>query len=121
MGWEDRLLPEPCPPEIRKVIERYLTVRLEAKLDRPQTLRLAREGLRRFVNWLGAHHPETTNLAQLDRHIVEEYLRWLPSCVSRRTGGPLSATTVKHEINAIAAFCRDTPSWAGTTSPADRC
>jgi integrase len=116
-GWQDRLLPEPCPPEIRHVIERYLTVRLEAKLDRPQTVRLAREGLRRFVNWLAADHGEINNLAQLDRYVVEEYLRWLPGCVSRRTGGPLCATTVKHEINAIAAFCRDTAIWGWDDVP----
>jgi site-specific recombinase XerD len=117
VGWADRLLPEPCPPDIRRVVERYLSIRLEAKFDRPQTVRLAREGLRRLVNWLHEHHPEITNLAQLDRRIIEEYLSWLPSCISQRTGGPLHATTVKHELNAIAAFCRDTAVWGWDDIP----
>jgi hypothetical protein len=42
--WTDRLLPEPCAPTIREAVERYLRIRLEAKFDRPQTVRLAREG-----------------------------------------------------------------------------
>lgn len=110
-GWEQNLLPEPCPPLIRAVIERYLNIRLEAQFDRPQTVRLAREGLRRLVNWLGMEHPELTSLAQLDRALVEDYLRWLPTCISQTTGQPLTATTRKHEINAIEAFCRETGIW----------
>ena len=51
LDWSDRLLPEPCPPSIRAVVERYLRLRLDAKFDRPQTVRLARESLRRFINW----------------------------------------------------------------------
>jgi hypothetical protein len=49
LTWTDRLLPEPCAPAIREVIERYLRLRLEARFDRPQTVRLAREGLRRLT------------------------------------------------------------------------
>lgn len=110
-NWTDRLLPEPCPPKIRVVIERYLQLRLDAKLDRPQTVHHARQALRRFVNWLGVHHPEITSLAQVDRATIEEYMRWLPTCPSQHTGQPLATTTVKHELNAIAGFCRDTAVW----------
>ncbi|MFJ5695103.1 hypothetical protein ACIP9X_14810 [Arthrobacter sp. NPDC093125] len=42
-SWEQELLPEPCPPRIRAVVERYLRLRLEAKIDRPQTVRNARD------------------------------------------------------------------------------
>jgi hypothetical protein len=66
-GWDQNLLPEPCPPLIRAVVERYLRTRLEAQFDRPQTVRTAREGLRRLVNWLRREHPRVTSLAQLDR------------------------------------------------------
>ena len=109
--WRDQLLPEESPPSIRAVVERYLRQRLDANFDRPQTVRLAREGLRRLVNWLGREHPEITSLADLDRHLVEEYLRWLPTCISNTTGQPLTVTTRKHELNAIASFCRDTAVW----------
>lgn len=115
--WTDRLLPEPCAPTIREAVERYLRIRLEAKFDRPQTVRLAREGLRRFVGWLTLEHPEVTTLAQVDRSLMEEYLRWLPGCPSKHTGEPLAVTTVKHEVNAIGAFCRDTAIWGWTDVP----
>ena len=116
-GWEQNLLPEPCPPLIRAVIERYLNIRLEAQFDRPQTVRLAREGLRRLVNWLGREHPEINSLAQLDRALIEDYLRWLPTRLSQTTGQPLTITTRKHEINAIGAFCRDTGIWDWSEVP----
>lgn len=116
-NWTDRLLPEPCPPKIRAVIERYLQLRLDAKLDRPQTVHNVRQALRRFVNWLGVHQPEITSLAQLDRATIEEYMRWLPTCPSQHTGQPLSTTTVKHELNAIAGFCRDTAVWEWAEVP----
>jgi integrase len=111
LTWTDRLLPEPCPPAIRDVIERYLRLRLEANFDRRQTVRLARQALRRLVGWLASEHPEITTLAQLDRALIEDYLRWIPSCSSKNTGRPLAITTVKHEINHIATFCRDTAIW----------
>lgn len=115
--WTDRLLPEPCAPTIREAVERYLRIRLEAKFDRPQTVRLVREGLRRFVGWLTREHPEVTTLAQVDRSLMEEYLRWLPGCLSKLSGEPLAVTTVKHEVNAIGAFCRDTAIWGWTDVP----
>jgi integrase len=116
-NWSDRLLPEPCPPRIRTVVERYLRLRLDAKFDRPQTVRLSRESLRRFINWLGAEHPDIENLAAVDRRIAEGYLQWLPTYISKNTGQPLAVTTVKHEVNALAAFCRDTAVWGWTDVP----
>lgn len=116
-SWEENLLPEPCPPRIRAVVERYLSTRLEAQFDRPQTVRISREGLRRFVNWLGREHPDITSMAQLDRTVLEEYLRWLPTYPSQITGQPLHVTTRKHEINAIGAFCRDTSIWGWDDVP----
>jgi len=117
LDWSDRLLPEPCPPSIRAVVERYLRLRLDAKFDRPQTVRLARESLRRFINWLCAEHPDIENLSRVDRGIAEEYLQWLPTYLSKNTGQPLAVTPVKHEINALAAFCRDTAVWGWTDVP----
>ena len=116
-NWSDRLLPEPCPPQIRTVVERYLRLRLDAKFDRPQTVRLSRESLRRFINWLGTEHPDIENLSGVDRGIAEEYLQWLSTYLSKNTGQPLAVTTVKHEVNALAAFCRDTAVWGWSYVP----
>jgi len=117
VDWSDRLLPEPCPPRIRTVVERYLRLRLDAKFDRPQTVRLSRESLRRFINWLSTEHPEIENLERVGRGIAEEYLQWLPTYISKNTSQPLAVTTVKHEVNALAAFCRDTGVWGWKDVP----
>ena len=44
-----RLAPPGTPPRIRAVVERYLRLHLDANLDRPQTVRHARDALRRLV------------------------------------------------------------------------
>ena len=80
-------------------------------------MRLSRESLRRFINWLGAEHPDIENLSGVDRGIAEEYLQWLPTYISKNTGQPLAVTTVKHEVNALAAFCRDTAVWGWSDVP----
>ncbi|MFJ5695104.1 tyrosine-type recombinase/integrase [Arthrobacter sp. NPDC093125] len=69
------------------------------------------------MNWLGREHPHITSLGDLDRTLVEDYLRWLPTYVSQTTGQPLQATTRKHEINAIGTFCRDTGIWGWEDVP----
>ena len=116
-SWADDLIPGPCAPAIRHTAERYLRLRLEAGCDRPQTVRLAREALRRFAIWLHARHPEITTFAAVTRIVVEEYLQWLPGCTSVITGRPLVTTTVKHEINHLAAFFRDTAIWGWDDVP----
>jgi len=47
--WTRRLVPVPAPPAVTAVVERYLRLRLEANLDRPQTVRHARDALRRLL------------------------------------------------------------------------
>jgi hypothetical protein len=103
-------LPEPCPAPIRAVVERYLRLRLEAKFDRPQTVRLARESLRRFINWLSAEYPDVGNLSRVDRSTAEEYLKWLPTYLSNNTGKPLA---VRFAVIFPASFA-DTPHFSPT-------
>jgi integrase len=117
VGWQDRLLPESCPAAVRTVVERYLKLRLNGHYDRPQTVHLVRQALRRLVNWLVENRPQLTTLAQLDRDTVEDYLQWLPTCISQQTGLPLVRSTRASEISAIAAFCRDTAIWGWSDVP----
>jgi len=44
-------------------------------------------------------------------------LKWLPTYLSKNTGQPLAITTVKHEVNALAAFYRDTAVWGWLDVP----
>ena len=91
-SWVQRLAPAGTAPRIRAVVERYLRLHLDANLDRPQTVRHARDALRRLIEWLAATHPEITNLDQLHREHAEEFLRWLGAQTSQHTGAPLATS-----------------------------
>lgn len=110
-SWVQRLAPAGTPPRIRAVVERYLRLHLDANLDRPQTVRHARDALRRLVEWLAATHPEITNLAQLHREHAEEFLRWLGAQTSRHTGAPLAMTTRRSVVTLLARFVNETAAW----------
>ncbi len=53
----------------------------------------------------------------MTRPVIEEYLQWLPGQPSALTGKPLVTSTIKHEINNIAAFFRDTAVWGWDDVP----
>jgi hypothetical protein len=85
-SWVDQLAPPDAPPKISAVIERYLRLHLDANLDRPQTVRHARDALRRLVTWMTDAHPEMTSLAELHREHAEEFLRWLGTRTDQQSG-----------------------------------
>lgn len=110
-SWVEHLAPTGTPPKIRAVIERYLRLHLDANLDRPQTVRHFRDALRRLVVWLTAAHPEITNLAQLHREHVEEFLRWLGVQTNQHSGAPLTLTTRRSVVTLLARFVNETAAW----------
>jgi integrase len=109
--WADRMVPVPAPPRIAAVVERYLCLKLEANLDRPQTVRHARDALRRLLVWLAETHPEIGTLAELTRAHAEEFLRWLGAQRNSQTGEPLALTTRRSIVTLIAGFVNDTAAW----------
>ena len=115
--WTRRLVPVPAPPAVTAVVERYLRLRLEANLDRPQTVQHARDALRRLLIWLAEAHPELTNLAQLRREHAEEFLRWLAEQRNSHTGAPLTLTTRRTIITLLAGFIADTAGWSWDDVP----
>jgi integrase len=115
--WVDRLAPEFAPPKIRAVLERYLRLHLQANLDRPQTVRHARDALRRLVTWMTQAHPEMTSLAELHREHAEEFLCWLGTQVSRHTGVPLSVSLRRTVITWITRFVAETAAWGWDNVP----
>src|SRR4029453_9657765 len=50
-----------------------------------QTVRHARDALRRLVTWMVQAHPEITSLADLHRQHAEEFLRWLGTQTNQQT------------------------------------
>jgi hypothetical protein len=114
-SWVDRLSPPGAPPKIRGVIERYLRLHLDANLDQPQTVRHARDALRRLVTWMGEAHPEMTSLADLHRERAEGFLRWLGTQANQQTAAPLSISFRRTVVTLITRFVTETAG-AGTTS-----
>jgi integrase len=115
--WVDRLAPEFAPPKVRAVLERYLRLHLQANLDRPQTVRHARDALRRLVTWMREAHPEMTSLAELHREHAEEFLCWLGTQVSQHTGAPLSISLRRTVITWITRFVTETAAWGWDDVP----
>jgi hypothetical protein len=117
-SWVDRLAPPGAPPKIRAVIERYLRLHLDANLDRPQTVRHARDALRRLVTWMDQEHPEMASLADLHREHAEEFLRWLGTQTSQQTGAPLSISCRRSVVTLITRFVTETAAWGWDDVPA---
>jgi hypothetical protein len=110
-SWMNQLAPPEAPPKIRAVIERYLRLHLHANLDPPQTVRHARDALRRLVTWMVQAHPEITSLADLHRQHAEEFLRWLGTQTNQQTGAPLSISFRRTVVTLITRFVTETAAW----------
>ena len=117
-SWVDRLAPPGAPPKIRAVIERYLRLHLDANLDRPQTVRHARDALRRLVNWMSGAHPEMASMADLHREHAEEFLRWLGTQTNQQTAAPLSISFRRTVVTLITRFVTETAAWGWDDVPA---
>jgi hypothetical protein len=117
-GWSDHLAPADAPPKIAAVMQRYLRLHLDAKLDRPQTVRHARDALHRLMRWLAAAHPAITSLAELHREHAEEFLCWLGAQTNQHTGEPLSLTTRRSVVTLITRFVTETAAWQWDDVPA---
>ena len=117
-SWVDQLAPSDAQPKIRAVIERYLRLHLDANLGRPQTVRHARDALRRLVTWMAQAHPEMTSLAGLHREHAEEFLRWLGTQANQQTGAPLSVSFRRSVITLITRFVTETAAWSWVDVPA---
>ena len=115
--WTDRMAPAGAPPRIAAVIDRYLRLHLEAKLDRPQTVRHFRDALHRLVRWLAVEHPDIVSLDQLHREHAEGFLRWLGAQTSTLTGVPLALTTRRSVITLLARFVNETAAWGWNDVP----
>lgn len=117
-SWVDNLALPDAPPKIRAVTERYLRLHLDANLDRPQTVRHARDALRRLTRWMVTTHPEMTSFADLHREHAEEFLRWLGTQPNQHTGAPLSISLRRSVITLITRFVTETAAWSWDDVPA---
>ena len=116
-NWGDKILPNDVPPKIRVVVERYVRLHLDANIDRPETVRHARDALRRLTQWLASAHPEITSLAELRREHAEDFLRWAGELTSKHTGLPLASTTRRQLITNLTVFMNQTATWGWEDTP----
>lgn len=101
------------PPAIQKVIDRYIERTAPAR-----THNNLRTRFRVFTSWLTEHHPEVTNLAELTRTQLEEFLTWVATGYRNyRTGQPVSVSTQVHTISGLNVFLRKTLAWGWDDVP----
>jgi hypothetical protein len=118
--WKEQLVPPGTPPAIGATIERWLNLRLQSS-DRAESMRHARDAFRYLVRWLTTEHPEITNLDQVNRGHIEDYLVHLHEHINPRNNQPLSLRTRYTYLSPVAQFFRETAQWAGRMSPVGRC
>jgi hypothetical protein len=95
---------------MERVIARYLDRVTAPGRTRHRHNNLGR--LRTFTAWLGRHHPEITNFAQLTRTHLEAFMTWLKTDYRHyRTGESVSITTQIQTVSVLNVFFRSTPAW----------
>lgn len=114
--WKDQLVPPGTPPAIGATIERWLNLRLQST-DRAESTRHARDAFRYLVRWLTTEHPEISNLDQVNRGHIEDYLLHLHEYINPRNNKPLSPRTRYTYISPLAQFFRETAQWDWSNVP----
>ena len=84
---------------------------------RPATVKHIEQHLRVFGTWLAEHHPEVASCADLERHHIEAFKAWLAVQPSRRTGRPLSRTSIKEQLINLHCFFDRTAEWGYPNAP----
>jgi integrase len=114
--WKDQLVPPGTPPAIGATIERWLNLRLQST-DRAESVRHARDAFRYLVRWLTTEHPQITNLDQVNRSHIEDYLVHLHQHINPRNNKPLSLRSRYTYLSPLAQFFRETAQWNWPDTP----
>jgi site-specific recombinase XerD len=110
-------------PHFYDLLTRYLARRRATR--RPGTHKSDAMGLGAFFRWLTAHHPEVTELRQLDRRThIEPYLRWLfaeddqaPGPGRARDDRHWTLTTRHGRLQILQRFLRHLAAWGWPEAP----
>jgi len=84
---------------------------------RPATVKHIEHHLRRFGSWLAESHPDVLSCADLERHHIEEFKSWLATRPSRRTGQPLSRSSIKEQLINLHCFFDRITEWGYPDPP----
>jgi integrase len=99
----------PMPPRMQAVADRWVTAR--RLTDRPATVYKLELALRRFAEWLGAHHPDLDTFAAVTRGHCLAFVQALAELPTAQTGRPLGTLSRRGRISGLAMFFRDTAAW----------
>jgi site-specific recombinase XerD len=84
---------------------------------RPATVKHIEHHLRRFGTWLAEHHPDVASCADLERRHIEAFKSWLAARPSRRTGEPLSRSSIKEQLINLHCFFDRITEWGYPDPP----
>jgi integrase/recombinase XerD len=108
-GWDQ------IAPLYRDNAQRYIEqIRLSL---RPATVRHIEQHLRVFGTWLAEQHHNVESCADLERHHIEAFKGWIAVQLSRRTGKPLTRTSIKENLINLGCFFDRTSNWGYPNVP----
>jgi len=84
---------------------------------RPSTVKHIELHLRTFGTWLAENHPEIMSCADLERHHIEAFKKWLTVHPRPRTGKPLARTSIKEQLINLGCFFDRTTEWGYPNTP----
>ena len=67
----------------------------------PSSVRATDGILRRFAGYLTTNHPEVVGLADIERHHIEAFKRYLPTRPGKNGRPPLSPATIRMSLGVI--------------------
>lgn len=94
---------------IADTIVRYINQ--SSRLKEPGTIQSSFRSINKFVMWLEKQHPETANLSEINRQIIEEYMLDLKENGSDKFGKPYSVCALTNYISALKVFFDESLSW----------
>ena len=102
-------------PEVVDVVSRYLE---QAAVSlRPGTTKAADMALRQFSRFLAEQDPPVGAISDVTRDVVEDYKLHLAGPVSRTTGKPLAANTIRQRLRLLKVFFDRTIEWDWPQAP----
>ncbi|MCA1699742.1 MAG: site-specific integrase [Actinobacteria bacterium] len=84
---------------------------------RPSTVKHIEHHLRVFGTWLADNHPDITSCAGLTRGHIEQFKKWLSTHPSKRTGRPLSRSSIKEQLINLGCFFDRITEWGYADPP----
>jgi site-specific recombinase XerD len=84
---------------------------------RPASVERAETMLRHFAGYLTINHPEIEGLADVERHHIEAFKRYLPTRPGKNGRPPLSEMTIRMTLGTLRTFFERVSEWGYPDTP----